>query len=90
MPPSSPPCSRCPHPLLLLLPPGDGAISAEDMEHVLRQMVGASLAERELAGVVRATLAAAGAGPRGLTYPEYAAALGGTALQLRVQVPTED
>lgn len=140
---------------------GDGAVSGEDMEIVLRQLAGSSLSDAELQSVIRKVggpvgrvlgrvggragrqagggalqgtaarpapgctrqtgpaplawadavrprspasppghpppraaaaqvMATAGAGERGLTFPEYRAALEGLAVDLHVDVPAED
>lgn len=76
--PSLPPC------------PGDGAISEEDLEIVLRQLAGSSLAAGELRSIIAKVLRGAAASERGLTFPEYKAALEGVELDLHVEVPLED
>ncbi|KAL4424997.1 hypothetical protein ABPG77_002882 [Micractinium sp. CCAP 211/92] len=68
---------------------GDGAISEEDMEIVLRQLAGSSLSDDELKSIIAKVMRSAGVGERGLTFPEYKAALEGLEVDLHVEVPLE-
>ncbi|KAL4457899.1 hypothetical protein ABPG75_012764 [Micractinium tetrahymenae] len=69
---------------------GDGAISEEDMEIVLRQLAGSSLSDEELKSIIAKVMRTAGVGERGLTFPDYKAALEGLEIDLHVEVPIED
>lgn len=70
---------------------GDGAIDEEDLTLILRQLAGSGLSEEEVGSLVNRVFAAAGASKeRGITFPEYRAALEGTQITLQVDVPSED
>lgn len=69
---------------------GDGAISEEDMEIVLRQLAGSSLSDEELKSIIRKVMKNAAASDRGLTFAEYRAALEGQEISLHVEVPIDD
>lgn len=69
---------------------GDGAISEEDMEIVLRQLAGSSLSDAELKSIIAKVMRSGAASERGLTFPEYRAALEGLEVDLHVDTPVED
>lgn len=72
-------------------PAGDGAISEEDLTLILRQLAGGGLSEVEVGNLVRRVFVAAGANAeRGLTFPEYRAALESTEVALQVDIPADD
>ena len=83
-PPAPPPAPAPPR-------AGDGAVSREDMELIMRQMGGSSLSDAEVRALALRVFDAAGAPPtRGLTLAEFGAALEGGASQLSVEVPVDD
>jgi serine/threonine-protein phosphatase 2B regulatory subunit len=65
-------------------------VSTEDMGIVLRQLAGSSLSDDELHSIISKVMRAAADPRRGLTFPEYKAALDGAGVELRVEVPVED
>ncbi len=69
--------------------PGDGTVSSEDMDLIIRQAGGSSLSNAEIKALVENVLNHAGAEERGLKFPEFKAALDGAPIDLHVQVPLE-
>jgi hypothetical protein len=60
------------------------------MEVVLRQLAGRCLSDEELHSIMRKVMSGAADPQRGLTFPEYRAALEGTDVELHVEVPADD
>ena len=54
---------------------GDGVISRDDMELMLRQLAGTSPSEEDLSQIVSRTFQDAGAGPSGMTFEQFARVL---------------
>lgn len=69
---------------------GDGVISKEDMELIVRQSAGSSLSENEVQSLVEKVRSHAGVkSGEGLGYPEFKAAMDGIPIGLAVEVPIE-
>lgn len=68
---------------------GDGIVSAQDMELILRQAAGASLMELEINTLIEKVLDAAGGDEGGLTLREFKLALQGAPIGLLVEIPVE-
>jgi len=66
---------------------GDGVVSKEDMELIVRQAGGSSLTDNEIAAVVGRVFEKAGAGERGLDLPQFKLALERTPVGLHVEIP---
>lgn len=72
-----------------MLNAGDGVVTEEDMELIMRQAGGASLGDAEVRTLIERVMASAGARENGMTFPVFAAALQGAAIDLSVDVPLE-
>lgn len=66
---------------------GDGIVSKEDMELIVRQAGGSSLTDSEVTAIVARVFEKAGAGERGLDLPEFKAALERAPVGLHVEIP---
>jgi serine/threonine-protein phosphatase 2B regulatory subunit len=66
---------------------GDGIVSKEDMDLIVRQAAGSSLTEKEVSAVVERVFEKAGASEIGLDLPEFKAALERAPVGLHVEIP---
>ena len=68
---------------------GDGIVSKEDMDLIIRQAAGSSLTDNEVAVLVKRVFQKAGASDRGLDLIQFAGALESSQVGLCVDVPVE-
>jgi len=68
---------------------GDGVVSKEDMELIMRQAGGASLTDVEIKSLIDNVFHEAGSRENGLTLPVFSASLKGINVGLAVEVPIE-
>ncbi|KAH7618847.1 putative Calcineurin subunit B type 2 [Nannochloris sp. 'desiccata'] len=66
---------------------GDGIVSKEDMDLIVRQAGGSTLTDNEVAAVVGRVFENAGAGEKGLDLPQFKSALERTPVGLLVEIP---
>ncbi len=66
---------------------GDGIVSKEDMQLIVRQAGGTSLTDNEVSAVVDRVFENAQAGERGLDLPEFKVALERAPVGLHVEIP---
>lgn len=63
---------------------GDGTVSPEDIEMIVRQLGGSSLSDADIKDVVARVLAEAGAPEGGLSRAHFAAVLEGCSLSMEI------
>ncbi|KAK9845346.1 hypothetical protein WJX81_003956 [Elliptochloris bilobata] len=69
---------------------GDGVISREDLELMVRQLAGSTFTDEQVQATVNAALKEGGSQAAGLTYEDMAGVLEGRDLDMTVEMPTDE